>query len=194
MLSQNPSNRPNCSAILSHHFFWSSKKTVSFIADICSLGDPNVSSFSYSTDIFSIAFCEREWKKKLCPELDNYVKNNKSMITNVECPVTSLLHLVNYFIHCDNMPKYVLNIIGDDPHEICKYWLEPTRFPFLITVVWILFKNIQSPRILHKYYHLCAEFKDPNEAVFCLTPSKYIIRVRKPHEFKIMPTPCQKSG
>lgn len=185
MLQHLPTDRPSCSAILSHHFFWSPKKTFIFIADICSILEsdfkdkPDCLHFKYESS--EITFCQREWMMKLDSEVEDFIYSIRPLYNEDDCPVYSLLKTINYIHKNKYLSPGVLKTVGKSSSDKCMYWLAKDRFPYLLTLVWINCCTIDESRIREKYYSLASDFAKIHSDIAVLTPTKFIIKIKVPN-------------
>lgn len=182
MLQHLPIDRPSCSTILSHHFFWSPKRVFNFIGDICSIVeskfDRKQDCLQWKVESSETTFCQKEWRIKLESEVNDFIDSSMPKYSKDDCPALSLLKSINYVHQNEYLPPGVLKFVGKSSSDQCDYWLGNTRFPYLITLIWISCCAIDEKRFREKYNLLASEFSKTNNEIKILTPTKYISKIK----------------
>lgn len=177
MIQHHSTDRPSCSAILSHHFFWSSQKIIHFITDICSIGETDSENcLHFNDEPNQLTFCQQEWMMKLDSEVEDFIKSSIPLYTEIGCSVLSLLKIIHY-MH-KNLPPKISCITGNSISDFCMYWFGVERYPYLITLAWIKCLRMGDNRIREKYYALATQFSRIIDSIAVLTPTKCILKTK----------------
>ncbi|XP_044759488.1 serine/threonine-protein kinase/endoribonuclease IRE1 [Coccinella septempunctata] len=150
MISKNPKERPNCSAILSHPMFWDTTKMLNFFQDVSDRVE--ISEFDEvvlrSLESGGMYVVFNDWGDHIDQDL---VIDLRKFRTYYGRSVRDLLRAMrNKKHHFRELTEAARQILGEIPDSFTYYWID--KFPLLLIHTYLTMQCVSHENIFSGYY------------------------------------------
>lgn len=191
MISKNPKERPNCSAILMHPMFWDTTKILNFFQDVSDRVDiSEVDEFVLKNlELGGDAVVLNDWGDHIDQDL---IIDLRKFRTYFGRSVRDLLRAMrNKKHHFRELTEAARVVLGDIPDSFTYYWVE--RFPSLLIHTYVAMQCVADENVFTVYYQ--EDYTYPMEDVraqaldYCQSKGVVIDESKPPMELKLQKSP-----
>lgn len=147
MLRMNPTERPSAEQILSHAFFWDSKKILATFANIIKDSEGKTDADMIKISVIKNALNDNSalviygnWKTKVDNPFSDDLKVKRNLKLQGDCVFDLIRYIRNKYTHLKDQTLELQALLGENDDDFLKYWT--TKFPKIIVHTYIQLLNI----------------------------------------------------
>lgn len=151
MISTEAGDRPPLRAILTHPFFWSGDKVLTYFLDVSDrIEKETEESFPLLRKLESQAYdiVKGDWRDHICSHVAMDLRKYRTYKgDNLRDLLRALRNKKN---HYRELTKEAQDSLGVIPDGFVSYWV--ARFPCLLEYVWVIFEGAKRDPVFSRYY------------------------------------------